>query len=99
MGSGDENELDDNATALALNLYQNRLSLAQHLLLFSNYFEQQIFFCVVTCTCLNHSSLSRQTVAFWSASNFDSSASIEESVTTWKKVCHSQWLENVSNGV
>ena len=46
------------------------------ILRFSSYHEQQTFFCVVTC--LKHSSLSNQTVAFWSAnmSNFDSSASI-----------------------
>ena len=46
------------------------------LLPFSNYLERQTFFRVVTR--LKHSSLSRQTVAFWSAnmSNFDSSTSI-----------------------
>ena len=50
---------------------------AGHLLPFSSYCEQQTFFLVVTR--LNHSSLSRQIVAFQSAkmSNFDSSASIE----------------------
>ena len=47
---------------------------------FSSYRERQTFFRVVTR--LKHSSLSSQTVAFWSAnmSNFDSSASIEFAV-------------------
>ena len=51
----------------------------EELLPFLSYRERQTFFRVVTR--LKHSSLSRQTVAFWKAntSNFDSSASIEAS--------------------